>query len=87
MTGKPESEGGGRDLKRSLTAMSFLGVGLSFMVEVGALGFLGYWLDGRWGTSPWLLSAGVALGMTVALTHLLRSAERFEKQSHETKDG
>ncbi len=35
---------------------------------------LGSWLDRRWGTAPWCVTAGAALGFAVGLTHLLQLA-------------
>ena len=42
----------------------------------------GHWLDGRWGTKPWLVSIGAILGMIVAMTTLLRLAKQDE-ESHQ----
>jgi F0F1-type ATP synthase assembly protein I len=33
---------------------------------------IGYWLDHRWGTLPWLLIVGVILGFITATLSLLR---------------
>ena len=32
---------------------------------------LGYWLDQKWDTGPWLVIVGAVLGFTVAMKHLL----------------
>lgn len=53
------------------------GVGIEFAVAVVGLGFLGYWIDGMAGTSPWLMFAGLALGFTVGLLALLRAAKKM----------
>ncbi|MCB9831988.1 MAG: AtpZ/AtpI family protein [Planctomycetes bacterium] len=76
---------GGSSIKRKLDAMSFLGVGFSFICEVGVLGLAGYWLDRRWDSAPWLLGAGIGLGMVLALTHLLSSAARWEEQERQRR--
>jgi len=34
--------------------------------------WLGYWCDGKWGTGPWLVSAGAILGMTAGMLQLLQ---------------
>ncbi|MDA0833306.1 MAG: AtpZ/AtpI family protein [Planctomycetota bacterium] len=31
----------------------------------------GYWLDTKWGTSPWLVIVGAVLGFYVAMKHLM----------------
>ena len=40
---------------------------------------LGYWLDGRWGTTPWLVSVGAVLGFTVGIRHLLEMTRAGSK--------
>ena len=37
---------------------------------------LGHWLDGRFGTEPWLVVVGALLGFAAAMTHLLSMARR-----------
>jgi ATP synthase protein I len=43
-------------------------VGLEMAVPAG----LGYWLDSRWGTEPWLVTCGAALGFFIGFRHLLQ---------------
>lgn len=43
-------------------------VGLEMALPAG----VGHWLDRRWGTEPWLVIAGAALGFTVGFRHLLQ---------------
>ena len=38
------------------------------------LGGLGYYLDGRWGTAPWLLITGLALGMVVGFYEVVKAS-------------
>jgi F0F1-type ATP synthase assembly protein I len=42
--------------------MRYAGVGLQFAGTFLATGALGWWLDGKFGTSPWLLLVGIFLG-------------------------
>jgi F0F1-type ATP synthase assembly protein I len=37
------------------------------------LGGLGYWLDGRWNTAPWLLLTGLLLGIVVGFYELVKT--------------
>ena len=37
------------------------------------LGGLGYWLDGRWNTAPWLLVTGLVLGIVVGFYELVKT--------------
>jgi F0F1-type ATP synthase assembly protein I len=39
------------------------------------LGGLGYYLDGRWGTAPWLLVSGLALGIVVGFYEVIKAAK------------
>lgn len=36
---------------------------------------LGYWLDGKWGTAPWLVICGAILGFIVSMSHLMQLAK------------
>ncbi len=38
------------------------GAGLQFALTFLGLGLVGWWLDGRLGSEPWLLICGIALG-------------------------
>ena len=49
-----------------------LGVGIGFLTECGLFAALGWWLDGRFETNPWLLVTGVMLGFGYATWNLLR---------------
>jgi F0F1-type ATP synthase assembly protein I len=52
-------------------------------METALPGALGYWLDQRWGTGPWLLSLGVILGFAVSLVQLMSLVKTFDKQDKE----
>ena len=41
---------------------------------------LGFWLDRKWGTTPWMLLAGVAAGFALGFYIVLRAAKDMEKQ-------
>ncbi|MFT7617926.1 MAG: F0F1-type ATP synthase assembly protein I [Planctomycetota bacterium] len=62
----------------ALAGAQFMGAGFVFLTELGALTALGWWLDGKCGTGPWLMVVGSALGLTVAMSHLIRSAASFD---------
>ncbi len=49
----------------------FADVGLQFSVTIGVFAGLGYWIDGRLGTGPWLLIVGVFLGFGLGLTSMV----------------
>jgi F0F1-type ATP synthase assembly protein I len=46
-------------------------LGLEFALPALA----GFWLDGRFGTSPWIALVGALLGFAAGMTHLLRIAK------------
>lgn len=53
-------------------AGEFMGVGLQFAGAILIFVFLGMWLDGRLGTEPWLLIAGVFVGGGVGFWAMYR---------------
>ncbi len=53
-----------------------ISIGIELVVSV-LLGLgLGYWLDRRFGTSPWLTLVGIVLGSAAGFRSLLRLARR-----------
>ncbi|MCE9592400.1 MAG: AtpZ/AtpI family protein [Planctomycetes bacterium] len=56
---------------------AFAGVGLELAAGIGVLAFLGWWLDKRWGTGPWLLVTGAALGFAGGFYNLWKHARRY----------
>lgn len=50
--------------KDFFSAMSLVtSLGLSMVGAIGACGFVGYWLDAKFSTSPALLLVGILLGV------------------------
>ena len=56
---------------RGATAM-----GSEFAITMGLFMGVGWWLDTQFGTSPWVLLAGAAAGMTVGIYRLATSGAR-----------
>ncbi len=54
------------------SASDFAGIGLQFAASVLLFGYAGQWLDGRFGTGPWLLIIGVFLGAGGAFYSMYR---------------
>jgi ATP synthase protein I len=50
----------------------YAGVGLGFAASILLFFFLGQWADRRLGTDPWLMIAGVALGLVAGFWSMYR---------------
>jgi F0F1-type ATP synthase assembly protein I len=75
---RDEKGGDARDWTIALReAAPLLSLGTTLAVTVAAMLGLGYWLDTRLGTRPWLLLAGGCLGVAVALYQFIRTVTRY----------
>ena len=50
------------------------GVGLELAGATAGLALIGYWVDGKFGTSPWGILIGVAIGIVGGLYNLVRES-------------
>lgn len=77
--GAGRSKGGGaRDWTNALReAAPLLGLGTTLAVTVAAALGLGYWLDARLGTRPWILLTGGCLGVALALYQFIRTVRLY----------
>ena len=77
---KPDEERFSDQFGRSVRAMSdYMGIGLQIAVSFAFFVLAGDWADGRFGTSPLLLLAGVVLGMfgmSLVLMKVVRKANK-----------
>ncbi len=55
---------------------SLMGIGIQLVVTILGFGALGWWLDNRFGTKPWLLLAGIIFGATGGMISFIRTALR-----------
>src|SRR4051794_40761040 len=55
------------------------GMGIQFLAVILLFLFLGKWLDGRLGTTPWLLILGVFCGAGVSMFTMYRKVFAAEK--------
>lgn len=74
-----EAPGGGDDSKGSATWFALSGLGMEFLAALAVPGGVGWWLDSRWHTSPWLLLIGIAVGFAVGLYIMIRASNRLIK--------
>jgi ATP synthase protein I len=51
----------------------FLTLGIQLALTVVVFFFLGRWLDDRFGTAPWLMRGGLALGVTGGMISFFRT--------------
>jgi F0F1-type ATP synthase assembly protein I len=51
----------------------YAGLGLRFVVTIALFGLFGWWLDGRFGTTPWVLVGAIFLGAVVAFISIVRA--------------
>ncbi|MCA8971428.1 MAG: AtpZ/AtpI family protein [Planctomycetes bacterium] len=63
------------DLNRNLREAAHPGIGAGMTFAVVALlgAGAGYWLDGRFGTTPWLVIAGTLFGAVFGFIHLVET--------------
>ena len=66
----------GRRFYHTLSASS-VGLELGLSVVVGVL--FGRWLDGKLGTTPWLMIAFLALGLFAGFRSVLRAVRRLDR--------
>jgi F0F1-type ATP synthase assembly protein I len=64
---KPTSSGASADW------MGMASLGFEFVIAVLVPGALGWWLDGKFGSAPWVMLAGGLLGFIAGLRILMRA--------------
>ena len=74
---------GGLAKKWSTEFGPFLTLGLQLAISVVTFFFLGRWLDGKFGTGPWLMILGAVMGITGGLIAFIRKVTEFAKKQDE----
>ena len=76
--------------KDYVTYARYANMAMSFGVTMAVSVFLGFWggnwLDRRFGTGPWLMVAGLLLGVGIAFKNLLDELEIFTKPDKDAAD-
>jgi F0F1-type ATP synthase assembly protein I len=77
----PDDERFSDQFGRSVRAISdYMGLGLQIAISFAFFVLLGYWADGKLGTSPLLLFAGVVLGMVGMALVLMKVVRQANKK-------
>lgn len=66
---------------------SLLGIGIQLVVTILAFAALGWWLDQKFDTEPWLLLAGLIFGATGGMISFIRTALRAGRSSSRGTQG
>ena len=80
----PDDDSGLRGWVQQLGALGHVGIMFPVAIAFGSL--IGHWLDGRFGTSPWLLLAGFGFGVATALRELLRAVKELDEKDASSGD-
>jgi F0F1-type ATP synthase assembly protein I len=64
----------------------FAGLGMQFAATLAVFGLLGYWLDGKLGTSPWLLLGGIFVGFAIGLFALVKAVPSARSRRRAARD-
>lgn len=74
MSGAPKD-----DRPPMVVAMQWVHQITSISLEMALPAGLGWWLDQRWGTEPWLVIVGALLGFGLMMQHILVIAKKSGK--------
>ncbi len=58
----------------------YLTLGLQLALTVVVLFFVGQWLDGQFGTSPWLMLLGLLIGVTGGMIKFFMTAMQLGRE-------
>ena len=64
----------------------YSGVGFELAGAVAGLALLGYWIDGRYGTTPWGILVGVVIGIVGGLYNLVRESLAAAREAKDDDD-
>ena len=78
----------GRDPGKPATRWTrHAGMGVEFAAAVAGFALLGYWIDAHYGTGPWGVLIGAALGLVGGTYNLIRqSMAAFRRLDQEARD-
>jgi F0F1-type ATP synthase assembly protein I len=79
---KPNNDGA-ETARRFWRAASLASIGLEMGVAVIVGWWIGQYLDGKLGTTPWLMIVCLLLGVGAAFKAIIREAKRIQSESKE----
>jgi F0F1-type ATP synthase assembly protein I len=62
------------------------GVGLELAGAVAGLALVGYWIDGKFGTTPWGILGGVIIGIVGGLYNLVKESLAAVREAKDDDD-
>ncbi len=63
----------------------FMGLGTELAASVAGMTLLGYFLDGHFGTSPWLLLTGAGVGLVGGFYNFFKEVQKLGKSGTRKK--
>ena len=71
------------DDRRFPSWVRYSGVGLELAGATAGLALVGYWIDRKFGTSPWGILGGVTIGIVGGLYNLIRESMAAIRQAED----
>ena len=64
----------------------YSGVGLELAGATAGLALVGYWIDGKYGTAPWGILAGVIIGIVGGLYNMVKESLKAIREAKSDDD-
>ena len=61
------------------SSLRWMGFGVEFVGVMGLFTYAGYWADGKFGTGPWLMIAGMAVAFVGMMYLMIKEAAKWHK--------
>ena len=82
--GKGLQKEGGPGVFKSLGLL--IGLGIELAASVAVTFFLGWYLDGKWGTAPWMMLALTTIGAGGGMYNFIRTVTMVSKEESRQKE-
>jgi ATP synthase protein I len=83
--GKSLQDKGGPGAFTSLGLL--IGLGTELAASVAVTFFLGWYLDGKWGTAPWMMLVLTTFGAGGGMYNFIRTVTKVSKEESRQKEG